>query len=440
MVRILALSLVLGISPVLMNAQNPLPLHFESSLKETMPYLDSVYKQLHQNPETAGNEVWTSQTLSVAMQRLGFEVFDHIGGYGLVCVLKNGPGDTVMYRVEMDGLEIKENTGLPYASQKYHSKNSGDTIWYMHACSHDMHMAVWLGAAQMMTQHRDAWNGTLICIAQPAEEDGSGAKNMLESGLYERFGKPKCVIAIHDDANLVAGAVAVVAGPAMAQTTSVDITLKGKSAHGGYPHLGIDVIVMAARCILAFQTIISRELEPATPAVITIGKIAAGTRRNQIPDELHMELTLRTYSQEVSSFLVRRIKEICHGIALSAGVNPSLMPIVEIVGNETPALVNDSSLVQQALKVFQATIGTQHVMIKKPVMGGEDFSRYGLTKPRVPILLFWLGTVAPEVYKDAQLGKIELPSLHSSKFAPDVEQTLQTGVKSVSALLMKLLN
>lgn len=421
-------------------AQNTLPPNFNATLETAFPRLDSLYKQLHQYPETAGNEVWTSQTLAVEMAQLGFEVHDSIGGYGLVCILRNGPGDTVLYRVEMDGLEIREQTGLPYASRRHSIGGAcADTVWYMHACSHDMHMTVWLGTARMLVQHLNAWQGVLICIAQPAEENGAGAKAMIDAGIFERFGRPKCAVALHDDAGLVSGAVAVVAGPAMAHTTGMDITLHGRSMHGGYPHLGIDVMVMAARCILAFQTIISRELEPGTPAVISVGKITGGSRRNQVPDALHMELTLRSYNPKTNAFLIRRIREICEGISISAGVKPNLLPKIEIVGHETPTLVNDLSLTNHARQVFNTTLGSQNVVVKKPVMGGEDFSRYGLTNHHVPILLFWLGTVAPDDYAAAQSGEKELPSLHSSRFAPLASTTIRTGVTATTALLMSLL-
>jgi hippurate hydrolase len=434
------LGLALSLFYLTANAQPmPSPKDFAPALERALPHLDSLYRALHQHPELSGQEVWTSQALAAEMRGLGFEVHDSVGGHGLVCLLRNGRGDTILYRCDMDALEIREETQLPYASQRHIVGSNGDTIWLMHACSHDMHMAVWLGTARMLAQHRKAWRGTLICIAQPSEENGAGAKAMLDAGLLERWPHPTYAVAIHDDARLEAGKVAVVAGPAMAHTTSVDITLRGRSAHGGYPHLGIDVIVMAARCILDFQTIVSRELEPGTPAVITVGKIAGGTRRNQLPDALKMELTLRSYEDSVNQYLVRRIREICAGVAVSAGVKPDQMPRVEIVGNETPMLLNDATLARHALQVFQQVIGKEQVVVKRPVMGGEDFSRYGRTESRIPILLYWLGTVAAEDWAAAQRGEMELPSLHSSRFAPEPLPTLRTGVTTMTALLMSLL-
>jgi amidohydrolase len=370
------------------------------------------------------------------MEALGFEVHDKVGGHGLVCILRNGPGDTVMYRVEMDALEIQEKTGLPYASQRHVANRHGDTTWYSHACSHDMHMAVWLGTANMLAQFKTHWSGTVVMIAQPSEENGEGAKAMIADGLFKRFPRPKCAVALHDDAGLESGKVGLVAGAAMANTLGLDITLRGKSAHGGYPHHGIDVIVMLAKVILSLQAIVSRELEPGTPAVITIGKVTAGTRRNQLPDEAKMELTIRSYDPAVSTFIVRRIKEVCDGSARAAGVSAERMPTVSLVGHATPAVVNDEHLTVHAVKVLRAVLGEERVERKKPVMGGEDFSQY---RQAAPILLFWLGTVSAEAMNKHKSTGEPLPSLHSSEFAPVLDTTLFTGVKAMSAVLFSLL-
>ncbi|MCC7246148.1 MAG: amidohydrolase [Saprospiraceae bacterium] len=416
-----------------------LPKKFPAALASALPELDSLYRELHQHPEPSGAEIWTSATLANEMRRLGYEVHDSIGGYGLVCILRNGPGDTILYRTDMDALEIRECTGLPYASRRHVVNAPGDTTWYMHACSHNMHMAVWVGTARMMAQFKSHWRGTLLCVAQPSEENGAGAKAMLDAGLYQRFPRPHYAVALHDDAALEAGKVAVVAGPAMAHTTSVDVDLYGRSAHGGYPHLGLDVIVLGARCILDFQTIISRELKPGTPAVITVGKIEAGTRRNQLPDHLHMELTLRTYDDSINSYLIRRIREICEYNALSARVPDEQRPTVRVIGYETPTVRNDTALTARAKLIFEKALGKNHVVQKTPVMGGEDFSRYGMTSPPIPTMLYWLGTVSAEDWSAAKAGRLVLPSLHSSRFAPDRLPTLRTGVTSMTALLLGLM-
>lgn len=416
-----------------------LPKKFPEALASALPELDSLYRELHQHPEPSGEEAWTSARLASEMRRLGYEVHDSIGGYGLVCILRNGPGDTILYRTDMDALAIRERTGLPYASHRHVVNAPGDTTWYMHACSHNMHMAVWVGTARMMAQFRSQWRGTLVCLAQPDEENGAGAKAMLDAGLYQRFPRPRYAVALHDDAALEAGKVAVVAGPAMAHTTSVNIDLYGRSAHGGYPHLGLDVIVLGARCILDFQTIISRELKPGTPAVITVGKIEAGTRRNQLPDHLHMELTLRTYDDSINRYLIRRLHEICTYTALSSRVPSDQLPSVRIIGHETPTVCNDTMLTNRARQIFEKTLGKDRVSIKTPVMGGEDFSRYGLSSPPVRTMLFWLGTVSAADWAEAQAGRLDLPSLHSSRFAPDRLPTLRTGVTSMTALLLGLM-
>jgi hippurate hydrolase len=436
---ILSFLALLLASPMALAQQSPLPEGFSLALERAVPRLDSLYRALHQHPEIAGDERWTSQTLATEMRQLGYEVHDSVGGHGLVCLLRNGPGDTIMYRCDMDGLDVREQTGLSYASQRHLVGSRGDTTWFMHGCSHDMHMAVWLGVARMMAQHRHAWRGLLICVAQPSEENGAGAKAMLDAGLWQRWPRPKYALALHDDARLEAGKVAVAAGKSMAHTTSLDITLRGRSAHGGYPHLGIDVILMAARCILDFQGIISREMEPGTPAVITVGKIAGGTRRNQLPDALKMELTLRSYDDTVNQYMIRRIREVCQQAAIAARVPAAQMPTVEIVGNETPVLLNNVELARHANAVFQKALGKEHVLGKTPVMGGEDFSRFGRGDPPMPILLYWLGTVSSADWAAAQRGEKELPSLHASRFAPDPGPTLRTGVLSMSALLLSLL-
>lgn len=411
----------------------------DEAIQKDYSYLDQLYKYLHTHPELSFKEKETSAYLAKEMRGLGYEVTEKVGGYGVVAVLKNGKGPTVMIRADMDALPIIEETGLDYASTVKVTDDAGKQVGVMHACGHDIHMTVWVGTARMMAANRKNWKGTLVFIAQPAEERGGGAKAMLSDGLYEKFPKPDYALALHTKATLAAGRVGYCPGYAMANVDMVDITVHGKGGHGAYPHTTIDPVVLAARMIVGFQTIISREISPLDPAVLTVGSIHGGTKGNVIGNEVKMELTLRSYTDEVRQKLIASIRRICNAEAQSVGLSEDMYPTIYVRDEFTPSLYNDPDLSVRLSKVWQDALGEENVEQASPVMGGEDFSRYGKTEDKVPVQLMWLGVVDPEKVAAAERGEISLPSLHSSKFAPVMEPSIKTGVKAMTAAALNLL-
>jgi hippurate hydrolase len=342
-------------------------------------------------------------------------------------------------RTDLDALPVKEQTGLPYASQARTLDDKGVEVDVMHACGHDVHMAVLVGTARLLTELKERWHGTLVLIGQPAEEKGSGARAMLKDGLYTRFPKPDYCLALHDKADLETGAVGWVEGYAMANVDSVDITIRGIGGHGAWPHKTKDPIVLAAQAVLAFQTIVSREIAPGEPAVVTVGSIHGGTKHNIIPDEVKLQLTLRSYTDEVRQQIIAAIKRITRGLAEAAGLPEDRMPIVVLRDEEfTPATYNDPALTRRVAAALKAWLGESHVRPAKPVMGGEDFSEYGRTQDKIPICLLWLGAVLPERVAESEKTGKPLPSLHSSQFAPVPEPTIKTGVTALTATVLEL--
>ena len=397
------------------------------------------YKHLHANPELSLQEQNTAAYLARELEGLGYQVTTGVGGNGLVAVLENGDGPTVMYRADMDGLPVTEATGLSYASKTRGTIPSGEEVPVMHACGHDVHMSVWLGVAGQMVESRGDWRGTLVLVGQPAEEIGAGAKAMLGDGLYKRFPLPDYNLALHVNAALPAGQVGYVSGYAMANVDSVDITVYGRGGHGAYPHKTKDPVVMASQIILALQTVVSREISPLDSAVITVGSIHGGTKHNIISDEVHLQLTVRSYSDEIRNYLLRRIEEISLGVARTAGMGEDRLPRVVVKDEYTPAVFNNPELVDRALSLLRQYLGEEAVVAMSPVMGGEDFARYGRTREKIPGFMFALGAVSPDDYAAARRGETELPSLHSAKFAPDAKRTLVTGVTAMHGLLTGLL-
>lgn len=390
------------------------------------PYLEQLYIHCHQNPELSFYEYETAKRMAAELRQAGFEVTENVGGNGVVGVLKNSEGPTVLVRADMDALPVKEETGLPYAS-----KLEG----VMHACGHDVHMTVWAGAARAMAALRESWQGTLVFIGQPAEERSGGAKEMLKDGLFARFPHPDYALALHVNSNLPAGVVGLCPGYAMANVDMVDITVFGKGGHGALPHQTIDPVVLSARIILALQTIVSRELPPSEPAVLTVGAIHGGSKGNVIPDEVKLELTLRSYTDEVREAMLEKMARICRGEAIAAGLPEALYPAIRIREEYTPALYNDPALTKRAELAFAAAIGPENVVNVPASMVGEDFGRFGRTEPKVPILQYWLGSVDPEIVKKGE----NLPSLHSSKYTPLPEPTIKTGVLTMCAALVDIM-
>jgi amidohydrolase len=402
--------------------------------------LDALYKDLHAHPELSLQEERTARVIAQEWRRAGYEVTERFGGHGVVGVLKNGPGPTLLLRTDLDGLPVQEETGLPYASTARMKDLTGRDVPTMHACGHDIHMASVTGAARVLAAMRDRWSGTLVLIGQPAEERGVGARAMLTAGLYQKFPKPDFAIALHDNAQLPAGTVGIIEGFALANVDWVDITVRGLGGHGAYPHTTKDPIVLAARIVTALQTIVSRETRPTDACVVTVGSIHGGTKHNIIPDEVKLQLTLRSYTDEVRRHTIEAIRRICRGEAIAAGLPDDRMPLVTVIEDEaTPATYNDPALTRRLRASLTAALGETNVRAVEPVMGGEDFSQFARTVEKVPVSLIWLGAVAPEKFAEFERTGAPLPSLHSSKFAPLPEPTIKTGVTALTAAVLDLL-
>ena len=411
-----------------------------SQLQQVYPSVETLYQQLHARPELSFQEKETAARLAQELKQNGFEVTQHVGGHGLVGVLRNGAGPTVLLRTDLDALPVKEQTGLAYASQVLAPDDAGRQVPVMHACGHDVHMAVFVGTGRLLAKLRTHWKGTLVLIGQPAEERGAGARAMLEDGLFTRFPKPDYALALHVAAQLPAGSVALAEGFAMANVDSVDILIRGVGGHGAYPHTTKDPILIAAQTILALQTIVSREVPPTEPAVVTVGSIQAGTKHNIIPDEARLQLTIRSFSDEVRAQILAAVRRITEGIARTAGLPEELLPTVTVSDEFTPALYNHPDLTRRLAKRFSQVLGPAQVLPGKPVMGGEDFGRYGRTPDRIPICLFALGAVDPARVAAASQGKERLPSLHSPFFAPLPEPTLKTGLLAMTSAVLELMD
>jgi amidohydrolase len=398
------------------------------------PEVEAFYLDLHRNPELSLHEQQTAAKLAARMKALGYEVTTGVGGTGVVAVLGNGQGPTVLLRTDMDALPVEEKTGLPYASQVVVKSDSGATVPVMHACGHDVHMSSWFGTAKLMATNRQRWHGTLILIGQPAEEIGTGASAMLKDGLFTRFPKPNFALAIHDDAGLPAGQVGYTSGYTMASSDSVDITIFGRGGHGAQPQNTVDPIVIAARTVLALQTIVSRENNPLDPAVITVGTIHGGTKNNIIPDEVKLELTVRSYKPEVRKRLLASIERVAKGEALAGGAPREPLVKVEPAANAT---YNDPELTKRLASALRNTLGQANVIEIPPKMVFEDFSEFSLAG--VPSVLFAVGGVEPVKFAAAQQSGTPLPGLHSSLWAPDREPTLKTAITVEAMVLLELL-
>ncbi len=402
-----------------------------------LPALIELYRHFHANPEVSYQEKQTAARLAKEWQDAGFEVHANLGakagGHGVVGVMKNGEGPTLMLRTDLDALPVTEKTELVFASKVRIEGESGEDVGVMHACGHDVHITNLIGVARYLATHKDAWSGTVMLVGQPAEERGAGASALLADGLFEKFPKPDFAVALHVDSTLATGKVGVRAGYTMANVDSVDITVRGKGGHGAFPHTTIDPIVQAAELVLALQTIVSREIEPREPAVITVGSIHGGTKHNIIGDTCHLQLTVRSYSDEVRKQILEGIERKAKAVA--AGANAP-EPTIQ-VSEGTPSLRNDDALTTRLAKVFVATLGAENVVESQPTMGGEDFSQYG--RQGVPILMYRLGAVdARRLARFKELGQ-EPPSLHSPLFYPDVEEALTTGLLTMTAVVRELL-
>lgn len=397
-------------------------------------YIDSWkenYRHLHANPELSLREKETSEFLMDKIKKLSFVIRKDPEGYGFVAIMQNGIGPTVLYRTDMDALPIKEKTGLAFASKEVVKGEDGTDIPVMHACGHDMHMAIWLGVAEYLSNNKHTWSGTLVLVAQQAEEIGQGALKLLDWGIYKMINKVDYALAYHVSPSLPVGTIGMNSGYIMANVDMVDITVLGKGGHGASPHTAVDPILLASGLIIEFQTIISRELSPIDPAVITVGAIHGGSKGNIIPDSVNMSLTLRSFDPAVRRQLLDAISRKCIAVAVGAGLPEDKMPRITVRNEKVPALYNDPELVDKLNEILKDSLDKQNIVKTKPLMVGEDFAYYGLTDEKVPLAMIWLGSVSKEKYEAVSGSAETLTSLHSSEYYPDLEGTLTYGVEKM---------
>jgi len=413
-----------------------------------LPSLLSIYKDIHSHPELSCHEEKTATMMAKELRSAGCEVTENFGrydnpnlkSYGVIGVMKNGNGPLVMVRTDMDALPVEEDTGLPYASKVTTKDDNGREVHVMHACGHDVHMSAFIGTARLLQRTKDQWSGTIMFVAQPAEETGGGARALLKGGLYNRFGKPDFALGFHDKADLQIGHVGVTPGYTYANVDSVDVTVRGIGGHGAYPHKTKDPIVLAAEMINTWQTIASRENNPLDPIVITVGSIHGGTKHNIIPDDVKMQLTVRTYKSDVRDRVLKAIDDIAKGTAAAAAVPADRAPIVTVLKDQfTPATYNNPDLTKRLVEVWKKVLGPDNVEIVDPTMGGEDFSEYSLPDHSIPAVDFHIGAVDPEKIAEFKKEGKELPSLHSSKFAPVPEPAIKVGIIGMTSAVLELM-
>ncbi len=426
-------------------AQSPAaPSDLAASAQRQLPALTETYKHLHRNPELSRHEEQTSAYLAAELHKLGYTVTEHVGKYedgaqafGVVAVLENGPGPRLLIRTEMDALPIEEKTGLDYASTVKTTNAQGQQVGVMHACGHDLHMTVLLGAAREMASRKSEWHGTLMLVGQPAEEQVEGAAAMLADHLYERFGRPDFVISEHDSPDVPAGSIAVKGGPLMAGSTTIYVTMRGIGGHGSRPEAGKDPIVLAAEFVLVAQTIVSRQIDPQQPAVLTVGTIHGGTKFNIIPDEVTMGMTLRTYSVAERDQIVAAVRRTANGLAESYGIPADRMPIVT-TSYGAPVTHNDPALAERVRAAAAAALGKDRVLEAHAVMGSEDVGLFSLDG-QIPAVMYWLGAADPEKLAESRKSGVPLPGLHSALFAPVYAPAITTGVTAMTAVALELL-
>ena len=412
---------------------------FDSEVAKQTKYALELCKFLHQNPELSYQEEETSVRIAEELGSLGFDVTSNFGGNNVVGVYRNGEGPVIMLRTDMDALPIKENTGLSFASSKTMMDANGKEVSVMHACGHDIHMSVMVGTVRTLINKRELWKGTLLVVAQQSEEMGDGASLAIEEGLFKKFPVPDCALAYHINPELESGKIGLVPGPVFAGVKTVEITVFGVGGHGAYPEKCIDPIVIASRIVLDLQTIVSREISPLKPVVVTVGSIHGGTRPNIIPEEVKMELTLRYYDNDAIEQTINAIKRISRGAGLTAGMADNRLPRVWVKPSAHPPVINDADLYKKIHEYSGSVLGVENLIRVEPAMVGEDFGMYGLTPEKVPICLIWLGSTNSEVMKEYSARGEKPPPLHSSLLNPDYTTTIETGIKAMVANVIGLL-
>jgi amidohydrolase len=429
-------------------AQQPKPAQLPVNLDQQLPALIETYKTLHQHPELSHHEQWTAAYLATALRKLGFTVTEHIGKYsdgtpaeGLIATLANGPGPRLLLRTELDALPVAEKTNLPYASTITTKNDTGQQVGVMHACGHDLHITTILGTAQQLIADKSKWHGILMIVGQPAEELGDGARAMLSEHVYDRFGRPDFVLAEHDVSDIAAGQVGVVSGPFKSGLASIDVVMRGIGGHGAKPEQTKDPVIMAGEFLVMLQTIVSRQNSPQQPAVITVGHIVGGTKRNIIPDEVRMELTMRSFDDAQRDAMIAGVKRIANGVAIAAGVPADRMPLVTVSDTEfVPVTFNDPALADRFRVVAKAALGPKNLVETKPSMASEDFGEWALPDHSIPIFCFWLGTSDPAKVAESERTGVPLPATHSPTFAPIPEPSLRAGITVMTAMSLALLN
>ena len=433
--RILALAIVFSFTGL--SAQTGAPpwtTPSQAEIDAIYPDIEALYIDLHRNPELAFQETRTAAALAARMKTLGFDVTTAVGKTGIVAVMRNGAGPTVMMRTELDALPVEEKTGLPFASSVVAKNAAGQMVPVMHACGHDLHMAAWAGTARLMAEHRDRWRGTLLMVGQPAEEGSLGASAMLNDGLFTRFPRPDFAISLHDDDTMPAGVIGYRPGYFRAMSDTVTITVYGRGGHAAMPHNTIDPIVLAARIVLSLQTIVARENNPVDPVVVTIGSIHGGTQGNIIPDEVRLQLSVRTYTPQVRSRTLAAIRRIARGEALSAGAPRE--PQVDAPANAGAPVDNDPALTLRLAGALKKGLGEKEVVEMPQKMTSEDFAQYGLAG--VPSTLLHIGAVDPAKLATARDSGIPVPAPHSPEWAPAYEPTLKAAVRAEVTALLEL--
>jgi len=437
----LAVLAFLSAPPLLAQIQTA---ELHSQVGQQLPQLETTYLALHQAPELSRHEEKTSAFLAGELRGLGYEVTDHVGVYedgvrafGIVGVLKNGAGPTVLIRTDMDALPVTEATGLPYASRVRSQNAEHQDVGVMHACGHDLHMTVFLGTARLMAEDKSKWHGTLVLVGQPSEEIIAGAKAMLADGFYKRFPKPDFILDEHDDNAYPTGSIGMAPGPMLSGATSMYVTFHGIGSHGSAPQLGKDPIVMGAEFVMLAQTLVSRQNSAQSPAVVTVGTFHAGTKNNIIPDDAVLGLTLRSYDSEVMARLVEGVKRTANAVAMGYGVAADKMPTITIP-EQTPPTISDAALEERMHKVVVEALGADHVLPANAVMGSEDVGNFSLDG-KIPFLIYRLGASDPAKLAEAEKTGKPLPSLHSALFAPVYGPAIRTGVTSMTAMAVSLL-
>lgn len=437
---LLPIAVLLGLSAPSATVASPPAGDLAPEIATDLPGLMAIYRDLHANPELSDQELRTAAILAAAARKAGFTVTEKVGGTGIVAVLKNGPGPTVLIRTDMDALPVVEQTGLAFASTRRGTSTAGVESGIMHACGHDTHMTAWIETARLLAARKGAWSGTLVMIGQPAEEMGTGAHAMLDAGLYSRFPRPDYALAIHDSASMAAGTVAAAKGWALANVDSVDLVVHGVGGHGAYPQTTRDPIVLASAIVMRLQTLVSRERDPVDPAVVTVGAFHAGTKHNIIPDEARLQLTVRSYSDETRQSVLDGIARIARGEAIAAGLPDALMPEVSIKEPHTRATWNTPELAERAMDWLKPVLGEARVSVAPPAMGGEDFGEFRRADAdHVQSVLFWIGGVPADKLAAAGAGGAGLPSLHSPLWAPQADQVIATGAQVLASTAMRLM-